>query len=65
MDEPKWVAGWNLPGCIPEMEPATFDTLAEARAFIAEEREFASEQMEHGDTDPYEYWIAPLFDWEV
>lgn len=32
-----WVAGWNLPGCLPEMEPAGFETWEEARDFIVEE----------------------------
>ena len=29
-----FTALWNLPGYLPEMEPATFDTLAEACDFI-------------------------------
>ena len=33
----QYVAGWNLPGCLPEMEPATFETAEEAREFIANE----------------------------
>lgn len=30
---------WNLPGCLPEMEPQTFDTFDEARDYIADELE--------------------------
>lgn len=32
-----YVAGWNMPGCLPEMEPAEFETLAEAWDYLAEE----------------------------
>lgn len=30
----KYVAMWNQPGCLPEMEPATFDTFDEAKRFV-------------------------------
>ena len=29
-----YVAGWNLPGCLPEMDPATLESEAEAKDFI-------------------------------
>jgi len=32
-----YVAMWSLPGCIPEMEPARFDTFAEAKQFLVDE----------------------------
>lgn len=50
-----WHAGWNLPGCLPEMEPATFDTEDEAEEFISDEQGFAEEMQLEG----YVYWIEP------
>ena len=48
-----WVAGWNSPGCLPEMEPAGFETWEEARDFIAEELErFADSESEQEDGRP-------------
>lgn len=44
----QFVAGWNLPGCLPEMEPATFETAAEAREFIANE---LYDLAQNGDDD--------------
>ena len=32
-----YTALWNMPGYLPEMEPATFDTLADACDFIMDE----------------------------
>lgn len=31
-----YVAGWNMPGYMPDSEPCAFDTDSEARAYIAE-----------------------------
>lgn len=31
-----YTAGWNIPGCLPEVEPETFDTFNEAVAYLAE-----------------------------
>ena len=36
-----WVAGWNMPGYLPECEPVSFDTWREAHAYIVEELERA------------------------
>lgn len=33
----RYVAGWNMPGCLPEMEPARFETFEEARDYILDE----------------------------
>lgn len=52
---PKYIAGWNLPGCIPEMEPAEFDTLEEARDFLLEEINWA--YAPDDPTDP-SLWAA-------
>ena len=56
----KFIAGWNLPGCLPEMEPVEFDTEEEARAFVEEEqRTAASIYAEDEMADPYVYWVEP------
>jgi hypothetical protein len=31
------VAGWNMPGCMPESEPAECESFEQARAYIVEE----------------------------
>ena len=57
-----WVAGWNLPGYMPEMEPQEFDTREEAEAFIQAEKEWVAEATaDSGDnfTDLYVYWVEP------
>lgn len=54
----KYSAGWSLPGCLPEMEPALFDTQEEAEAYIAEEQATYAYSDSDGDSlDPYEYWV--------
>ena len=55
-----WIAGWNLPGCLPEMEPVAFDTREEAEAFIADEQAFVAGDDLIGSDDPYVYWVEPL-----
>jgi hypothetical protein len=32
-----WVAGWNMPGCLPESDPVEFDTWVEARDYLRDE----------------------------
>ena len=36
-----WVAGWNMPGYLPETMPESFDTWEEAHAYIVSEFERA------------------------
>lgn len=61
-----FIAGWNLPGCIPEMEPALFETEEEAHAFIKEEKALAEECYSEWDaTDPYVYWVEVAEDAEA
>lgn len=38
-----WIAGYNMPGYLPEMEPAAFETFDEARRFIIDEMERAAD----------------------
>ena len=32
----KYVAGWNMPGYLPETDPETFDTLEDAAEYLRE-----------------------------
>jgi hypothetical protein len=34
---PKFLAMWNMPGCLPEMEPQEFSSFDEAKQFIVDE----------------------------
>jgi hypothetical protein len=61
-DTQKFIAGWNLPGCLPEMEPAVFDSEEEALEFIKEEMHFVSGPDLVGSIDPYVYWVEPLLE---
>ncbi len=60
----RYVAGWNLPGCMPDYdEPFVFDSEAEAQAFIeAEQAEAAECYAEVESRDPYVYWVEPAID---
>ena len=55
MAEQTYVAMWNLPGCLPEMEPMQFDTPEEAREALLEEvnrcREHAEDVGPSNDPD--------------
>ena len=42
----KYVAGWNMPGYMPDSEPAEFDDADDARAYIAEEMRNYAEVLE-------------------
>lgn len=69
---PGYVAGWNIPGYMPESEPVEFDTFEEARDYIVSEIENdeecadvhvteAQEQTEPFEvyTREYVYWVTP------
>lgn len=43
-DPAQWVAGWNMPGYMPESEPAGFATWEEARDHLAAEMERAADE---------------------
>jgi hypothetical protein len=66
MSKQMFSAGWNLPGCIPEMEPVLFDNEEDAKAFIQQEQEVAAESFynDEDDTqqsDPYVYWVEVVW----
>jgi hypothetical protein len=47
----KYVAGWNMPGYMPEMEVAEFDSFEDAKGFIQDELEVAADSSD----EPEEY----------
>ena len=57
----KWAAGWNLPGCLPDMEPFVFDSKEEAEEYIKDEKHFVSGPDLIGPNDPYVYWVEPVY----
>lgn len=58
----RYMAGWNLPGCLPDMEPVTFATLDEAQAFLDEVQDDLAERLDWYDPadDHYVYWVEPV-----
>lgn len=48
-DSPMWCAGWNMPGYMPDSEPAMFDTRDEAKRYIIAELKRAEEDTESED----------------
>lgn len=57
-----WVAGWNLPGCLPDYTEE-FDSKADAEAWLEQQKALYIELMKEWDedtTDPYEYFVEPI-----
>jgi hypothetical protein len=52
-----YVAGWSLPGCLPEMEPALFDSHEDAQAWLDEQQSNVYWDLPDDYEDPYVYWI--------
>lgn len=44
-----YVALWNMPGCLPEMEPMEFETFDEAKRAIIDELKAAEDRAESED----------------
>jgi hypothetical protein len=40
-----WVAGWNMPGCMPDSDPAIFETFEDARDYIVSALENAVDDV--------------------
>ena len=53
----KYYAGWSLPGCLPEMEPAEFDSYEEAAEWLENEQRDIRWGWSTDYEDPYVYWI--------
>jgi hypothetical protein len=53
----KYVAMWNLPGCLPEMEPAEFDNAVLAFEWMADELDRGAFNSQD-DTEHDEFEIA-------
>lgn len=49
--EGHWVAGWNMPGYMPDSQPAAFDTCDEARDYLAQEMQRAADEEEGEDRE--------------
>lgn len=47
----KYIAMWNMPGYLPEMEPFETDSFKEAREFIADELDCAGDNCNSDDSD--------------
>lgn len=46
---PRFVAGWNMPGYLPDLEPADFEDADVARSYIADEMRVFAGQTEDGE----------------
>jgi hypothetical protein len=57
-----WVAGWNMPGYLPENDPAEFKTWEEARSYLMSELNTVSDQEDYDDSDggPTETYMQAL-----
>jgi len=56
--KPGWVAGWNIPGYMPDEEPRTFDTREEAVAHLDDELERALQdrlELHEATVEPTEH----------
>lgn len=56
MSAGRWVAGWNMPGYLPETDPETFDTLEDAVAYL---RETAERWADEDEQDSPEILVEP------
>lgn len=61
-DVPRIVAGWNMPGYMPDSDPAEFDNFEDARAYIAEELRNVAEGEFNGLDDEQRDAIKTLAD---
>jgi hypothetical protein len=64
-DTPRFVAGWNMPGYMPDSEPAEFDDVRDACQYISDEIDDATGEKveitpgEFGQTiGAYHYWVT-------
>ena len=61
--KPKFVAGWNMPGYLPDAEPVEFDDSEEAMDYI---REIARDSLEAAESDIEEQTLADQIDaWQA
>lgn len=50
----RWVAGWNMPGYMPDSEPAEFDDFDDAKDYIADEMESQADLVEENWNQTHE-----------
>lgn len=58
MSTVRYIAGYNLPGYLPDTEPFIFDTKDEANEYLEMMKSSYLDDMGSYD-DPYVYWIEP------
>lgn len=51
MTKRQWAAGWNMPGYMPEAEPAAFDSWAEAAQYIIGELRLEADRQAEADNE--------------
>lgn len=56
----RFVAGWNMPGYMPDSEPASFDNAENARIYIADEMESEADNIESDVENPDESDLEPI-----
>ncbi len=55
----EYIARWNLPGCLPEADPARFDSFEDAHEYLIEQVERCRDETEE-DTEKGRRWDAFL-----
>ena len=58
----KYVAGWNMPGCLPEAEPAEFDSFDEAREYIQEEFRRRADDCDSDQDEEHDAYLSGEYD---
>lgn len=48
---PRWVAGWNMPGYMPDSKPAEFDNFEDARDYIVDEIDEEADSAEEAASE--------------
>ena len=51
---PRYFAGWNMPGYMPDSDPQSFDDIDDACAYIADAMESEADDIEPDDANPDE-----------
>lgn len=57
-----WIAGWNMPGCLPEVPAERFSTWAEAHAYLRAEVDRWADESDHDSDAHAGMWSAERAD---
>ena len=61
-----YVAGWNIPGCLPETDPAIFDNETDAIRYLSDTvSRFWDEDYDAGDTTRANWWTKADDKWSA